>query len=68
MITESKVANMGEFIAKFQQKIRELEAKLVPNTPSKFMEKRKTQVHGDATAIKDVEKYCAEVYQEVSQV
>ena len=68
MITESKVANMGEFIAKFQQKIRELEAKIVPSTPSKVMDKWQTQVHWDVTTIKDAKEYSANVYEEVSKV
>ena len=67
MITKSKVDKMGESIANFRHKIGELEAKLVPSTPPHSMEKRQTQVQGDVQAIKDVEAFCAKVYEEVSQ-
>ena len=39
IIARTKIANMGEFIVDIQQKVRELEAKLVPSTPPEVTEK-----------------------------
>ena len=67
MIFESCVIKLGELASDFCQNIVDLEAQILPNTPSEVLEERQKKVEEDIRQIQEAKALCAKAYEQTSQ-